>query len=140
FMREPAYYYLLHLPWAIFPWTLLSFAGLALTWRQALTQGRTPERFLWCWALVPLVFLSIPHGKHQHYLLAVLAPWAILGALGARRLWGYLEQAWRLGPSSKNAWIAASASFLLLAAVSWALHAGERKIALGDLLPRSSPA
>jgi 4-amino-4-deoxy-L-arabinose transferase-like glycosyltransferase len=93
FMREPAYYYLLHLPWAIFPWSLLAFAALALTWRAALTQGRTPERFLWCWALVPLAFLSIPQGKHQHYLLPALAPWAILGALGGVRLWGYLREA-----------------------------------------------
>ena len=126
FMREPAYYYLMNLPWAIFPWTLLAFVGLAWTWRQALTQGRTPERFLWCWALVPLVFLSLPNGKHQHYLLPALAPWAILGAVGAVRLWRYLTESWRLAATPRNAWIAASALFVMAAAFSWAVEASPR--------------
>jgi hypothetical protein len=99
FMREPAYYYAMNLPWALIPWTLPALAALALTWRRALTQGRTPERFLWCWALVPLIFLSIPQGKHRHYLLPAVAPWAILGALGAERLWRLLrEAAWLKSP------------------------------------------
>jgi 4-amino-4-deoxy-L-arabinose transferase-like glycosyltransferase len=40
--------------------------------------------YLWilCWALVPLLVLSIPKGKHDHYLVPFLAPWAILGAIG----------------------------------------------------------
>lgn len=119
YMREPTFYYLMHLPWAIFPWTLLAFAGMAFTWRQALTQGRTPERFLWCWAILPVVFLSIPQGKHQHYLLACLAPWAVLAALGTARLWGKFAA----GARPKAAWIAAASAFVLLLFVTWTLHA-----------------
>jgi hypothetical protein len=39
-------------------------------------------RFVWCWAIAPLIVLSIPHGKHHHYLVPFLAPWAILAAFG----------------------------------------------------------
>jgi 4-amino-4-deoxy-L-arabinose transferase-like glycosyltransferase len=38
--------------------------------------------FTVCWALVPLIVLSIPKGKHDHYLVPFLAPWAMLGTLG----------------------------------------------------------
>jgi 4-amino-4-deoxy-L-arabinose transferase-like glycosyltransferase len=38
--------------------------------------------FVICWALVPLVVLSIPKGKHDHYLVPFLPPWAIIGAFG----------------------------------------------------------
>ena len=33
------------------------------------------------------MFFSILQGKHHHYLLQAVAPWAVLGALGAVRLW-----------------------------------------------------
>jgi 4-amino-4-deoxy-L-arabinose transferase-like glycosyltransferase len=90
YMREPIWYYLLQLPWVLFPWTICAAIGLALTWRQVWRAGRTPERFLWCWALAPIAFLSIPEGKHHHYLLHALVPWAILAALGLVRLARYL--------------------------------------------------
>jgi 4-amino-4-deoxy-L-arabinose transferase-like glycosyltransferase len=68
------------------PWTPAAFLGLGLTYRAARTEKTSPERFLWCWAiLVPLVF-SIPEGKNHHYLLHALAPWAILGTLGILRI------------------------------------------------------
>ena len=38
--------------------------------------------FVVCWALFPLMVLSIPRGKHDHYLVPFLGPWAILGTLG----------------------------------------------------------
>jgi 4-amino-4-deoxy-L-arabinose transferase-like glycosyltransferase len=38
--------------------------------------------FTLCFALTPLVVLSIPHGKHDHYLVPFLLPWAMLGAIG----------------------------------------------------------
>jgi hypothetical protein len=89
YMREPAWYYLAQLPWVLFPWTVPAFVGLWLTRGGALRQGRTPERFLWCWALLPIAVLSAFQGKHHHYLLHALVPWAILAALGTVRL---LEQ------------------------------------------------
>jgi hypothetical protein len=33
------------------------------------------------------LFFSIPDGKHHHYLLQCLVPWAVLAALGTVRLW-----------------------------------------------------
>jgi 4-amino-4-deoxy-L-arabinose transferase-like glycosyltransferase len=90
YMLEPWWYYLGHLPLNLFPWTLVAFLGLAVTWRDAVGNGRTPERFLWCWALVPIAFFSIPQGKHHHYLLQATAPWAVLSALGTVRLWHWL--------------------------------------------------
>src|SRR5438105_2638891 len=79
-ISEPFWYYLKVLPSEIAPWTLVIPIGLWLTRARALHTRYSPERFLWCWAiLTPLVF-SIPSGKHHHYLLHCLAPWAVLAA------------------------------------------------------------
>jgi 4-amino-4-deoxy-L-arabinose transferase-like glycosyltransferase len=86
YMREPAWYYVANLPWSLFPWTPAAFFGLWLTRRQALRGGASPERFLWCWALTPVVLLSCFQGKHHHYLLHAMVPWAVLAALGGARL------------------------------------------------------
>jgi 4-amino-4-deoxy-L-arabinose transferase-like glycosyltransferase len=92
YMGEGVWYYPVHLPWVLFPWTAAAFLGLWMTRGQAFGHGRTPERFLWCWALVPIIFLSIPQGKHHHYLLHGLAPWAILAGLGTVRLFEVLPK------------------------------------------------
>jgi 4-amino-4-deoxy-L-arabinose transferase-like glycosyltransferase len=101
FVREPVWYYLEMLPQVMLPWSLPALLGLVLTARPAVTPTRagtegtshgSRERFLWCWAvLTPLVF-TIPQGKHHHYLLQCLAPWAVLSALGARRIWQWVLQ------------------------------------------------
>jgi 4-amino-4-deoxy-L-arabinose transferase-like glycosyltransferase len=90
YMRESAWYYPVHLPWVLFPWGVAAAVGLYATRARALRCGRTPERFLWCWALAPVVVLSVPEGKHHHYLLHALVPWAVLAGLGARRILEYL--------------------------------------------------
>jgi 4-amino-4-deoxy-L-arabinose transferase-like glycosyltransferase len=75
------------LPWVMLPWTIQALAGVGVTLRRALRGAASPERFLWCWAiLVPLLF-SVPDGKHHHYLLQCLVPWAVLAALGTVWLW-----------------------------------------------------
>lgn len=85
-INEPFWYYPVNLLWMLMPWTFLIPLGLRVTGSAAWRDRSSPERFLWCWAfLVPAVF-SIPGGKHHHYLLHALAPWAILGALGVREL------------------------------------------------------
>ncbi len=82
---EPLWYYPQHLLWMLAPWTPLALLGLGITAKTARSEKNSPERFLWCWAiLVPVVF-SIPQGKNHHYLLHALAPWAILGTLGMLR-------------------------------------------------------
>lgn len=85
-INQPWWYYPVNLLWMIAPWTFVAPWMLRATWRTAWSQAASPERFLWGWALlVPAVF-SIPGGKHHHYLLHAMAPWAILAALGIRRM------------------------------------------------------
>src|SRR5580704_3016933 len=84
--NAPLWYYPVNMLWMCAPWTVLVPFGLWATWKRCWNEPTSPERFLWCWAfVVPLVF-SIPGGKHHHYLLHALTPWAILGILGAREL------------------------------------------------------
>jgi 4-amino-4-deoxy-L-arabinose transferase-like glycosyltransferase len=80
---KPWWHYLLMLPgYALLPWTLFAFIGLFATARAAWHRRSGFERFLWCWAIVPIVVLSIPGRKHHHYLVPVLAPWGILSGIG----------------------------------------------------------
>ena len=80
-INQPIWYYLLRLPEEIAPWTLVAPLGMWLTWRKATTENRSAERFLWCWAILTPAVLSIPSGKHHHYLLHCLVPWSIFAAL-----------------------------------------------------------
>jgi 4-amino-4-deoxy-L-arabinose transferase-like glycosyltransferase len=84
---DPWWYYLATVPWAIAPWPLLTAAGLAFIVPKAWRDPASPERFLFCWSVVTVAFLTVPSGKHHHYLVPVLAPWAILGAIGSYRMW-----------------------------------------------------
>ncbi len=84
-INQPLWYYPVNLLWMLAPWTLVIPFGLAGTWKSIKSEQNSPARFLWAWAfLVPIVF-SIPGGKHHHYLLHALAPWAVLAALGIDR-------------------------------------------------------
>lgn len=73
--------------WALLPWTPAAVAGLWVTYKKAKEVPGSAERWLWCWSIVPIVFLSIPSHKHHHYLVPCLAPWGILSALGGRAIW-----------------------------------------------------
>jgi 4-amino-4-deoxy-L-arabinose transferase-like glycosyltransferase len=90
YMREAWWYYFAHLPWAIFPWTIPALAAL---WpRRTTTESRTDDReqrawtLIVCWAVAQLLWLSIPNGKHHHYLLSSMPAWAVLSAFGVLRL------------------------------------------------------
>ena len=80
--NEPFWHYPYKLLGELPPWTPLAFVGLAATAKKAARVPAAPERFLWCWAIVPILLLSIPHRKHHHYLVPILAPWAILASIG----------------------------------------------------------
>ncbi len=114
YMREPTAYYLIQLPWILFPWTLLAFVGLAQAVPLAWRQPRSAERFLVCWALGAIGFLSIPEGKHHHYLLHGLAPWAVLAARGAIVAWTWLHQSAPMWLHSVW-WIPSTAALLVVA-------------------------
>src|SRR2546421_2321289 len=79
--NQPVWYYPVQLLGALAPWTPVALWGLWLSGREA-RKKKSPQRFLWCWAIVPVVVLSVPARKHHHYLVPSLAPWAILAALG----------------------------------------------------------
>jgi 4-amino-4-deoxy-L-arabinose transferase-like glycosyltransferase len=80
----PWWYYPPTLVWAGLPWTPLAIIALILTVRRAWRDGDPALRFLWCWAIMPIIVLSLPHRKHHHYLVPSLAPWAILAAVAAK--------------------------------------------------------
>jgi 4-amino-4-deoxy-L-arabinose transferase-like glycosyltransferase len=82
---QPFWYYFVQLPGVFMPWSLFAIAGLWITRRDALYRDRSLARFLWCWAIVPVLVLSIPHRKHHHYLVPSLAPWGILAGIGIER-------------------------------------------------------
>jgi len=83
---EPWWYYPVNLIARGMPWTPAAIIALFLTARQAWIQRDEVMRFLWCWAIVPIIVLSIPHRKHHHYLVPSLAPWAILAAIGLKAI------------------------------------------------------
>ncbi len=87
YMQEPFWYYFVHLPAVVFPWSIPALFGWWLARGPGWRNHASPERFLWCWATAPILFFSLAHGKHHHYLLQCIAPWAVLAALGAAHLW-----------------------------------------------------
>jgi 4-amino-4-deoxy-L-arabinose transferase-like glycosyltransferase len=82
---EHFWYYPVQILGAMIPWTP---AALIALWKSF--QGRhslsKAVRFLLCWAILPIIVLSIPHRKHHHYLVPSLAPWAILAAMGVNEI------------------------------------------------------
>lgn len=85
---QPFWYYVgIVLPAFCEPWILASITGLIVTARGAVRRHASPERFLWCWAILPVIVLSIHHRKHHHYFVPSIAPWAILSAVGISIVW-----------------------------------------------------
>src|SRR5262249_13821488 len=115
YMREAWYYYFHVLPAILAPWTVAAFVGLVLTARGALS-GSTGNRFVWCWAWLPLLFFSIPQGKHHHYLLHIVPAWAILGAIGCRSAWQWASQLpnWRRHPAAAAICLGAPAALIVV--------------------------
>jgi 4-amino-4-deoxy-L-arabinose transferase-like glycosyltransferase len=79
-ITQPWWYYLKVLPGNLAPWTLVLPFAFYLTAGQASKVRYSAERFLWCWAILPIAIFSLSPGKHHHYLLQCTAPWSILAA------------------------------------------------------------
>ena len=90
---EPWWFYGPTLLGVAMPWTPAAIVALFMTARRAWRQRDRALRFLWCWAIVPIIVLSLPHRKHHHYLVPSLAPWAILAALGVRPIAQHMFEA-----------------------------------------------
>jgi 4-amino-4-deoxy-L-arabinose transferase-like glycosyltransferase len=87
YLGEPVWYYIECLTWVPQPWSIAAFIGMGLTFRKAWQEGSPAHRFVWCWAWMPLLVFSLSHGKHHHYMLHYLAPWAIFAAHAI--VWGW---------------------------------------------------
>lgn len=81
-INQAWWYYAACLPEVLAPWIVIVPFGLWATRTAALGQRYSPERFIWGWAIFTPIVLSIPSGKHHHYLLHGVAPWAMIAALG----------------------------------------------------------
>jgi 4-amino-4-deoxy-L-arabinose transferase-like glycosyltransferase len=136
YIAQPWWYYAEMLPLVIFPWTLPAGFGLWITRTKA--RGRySPERFLWTWALLTPLLFSLPDGKHHHYLLQCMAPWAVLAALGSGRLWRYVQQGpgWLRQPAWTLLAVALPADLLLAAVRSRIPVPGEVMVGLMLAVP-----
>ncbi len=119
YIGEPWWYYWSVIPWAIAPWTLFSLVGLWVTGRTLPKAEHRPEHFLWCWAIGTTIFFSIPDGKHHHYYVHCLPPWAILAALGVvhvRNIIAGCNGLWR------KTWLAPAVFALPVMAAVWLLR------------------
>lgn len=97
---QPFWYYPLTMLGSLAPWTPAAIVGLVIVARRArLPEGRV-ERFVLCWAVAPIVLLSIPHRKHHHYLVPALPPWGVLAALGLQPIAAHMfrGKAWSRHP------------------------------------------
>jgi 4-amino-4-deoxy-L-arabinose transferase-like glycosyltransferase len=128
YLREPWWYYAVHVPYVILPWTIPALLGLWITRKDAFA-GPGPARFLWCWAILPPAVFSLSDGKHHHYLLQCIAPWAILSVAGTRAIWQFYRErvpAWLRDP--------------LIPTAACGLCAVVALVAFGHKLPGGRPA
>ena len=101
---QPFWYYVaVVLPAFLEPWILASITGFIVTGRAAIHRPTSAERFLWCWAILPVILLSVPHRKHHHYFVPSIAPWAILSAVGISIIWRDLTAPLASGRSNVGA-------------------------------------
>lgn len=103
YLGEPWWYYAVQVPWNLFPWTVPAIVGLVVTARPVVRGRDRVWQFLWAWALTPPLVFSFFHGKHHHYMLNSIAPWAPIAAVGTVAVWQWFLRgpAWR-----RRAWVA----------------------------------
>ncbi len=96
YLAQPPWYYFECLLWVPQPWTFLALLGMGLSFKKLWKGGSPAQRFVWCWAWMPLLVFSLSQGKHHHYMLHYLAPWAILAAQGTVWVWQKVFERWQL--------------------------------------------
>lgn len=82
---RPVWYYLTTWPVQLLPWTPLLFVGAGPSLRRAWRERRSPDRFVWWWALSQLCLLSASSGKNHHYLIYALPAMSPVIAMGYLR-------------------------------------------------------
>jgi 4-amino-4-deoxy-L-arabinose transferase-like glycosyltransferase len=132
---KPVWYYLATWPVQLLPWTLALVVGAGPSLARAWREPGSADRFLWCWALVPLGLLSLPRGKGHHYLIHALPAVAPVMALGLGRLGEWMMRRPALGPRPGVGLLAALLVALVTAAGTWHVHAaGRADVHVGDVL------
>ena len=87
----PIWYYGPALLWQLLPWTPLLLFGAGPSLRRAWHDPDGPDRFVWCWALLPIALLSLAAFKHQQYILYAFPAFAPIMALGLVRVGHWLR-------------------------------------------------
>ena len=82
---QPPWYYLTSAPWQLLPWTLALLLAVGPSLARARRHADSPDRFIWCWGIVPIALLSLFHGKHHHYIISCLCAFSPLCTLGLLR-------------------------------------------------------
>ncbi len=82
---DPWWYYGPTLLWTTLPWTIFALIALVPVLRGV--RFDRSRLFAFCWAIVPVIVMSIPARKNHHYLVPVLAGWALLGSIGLTLVW-----------------------------------------------------
>lgn len=120
---QPIWYYLKTWLWQVLPWTPLVLLGAGPSLKTAWEQPESPDRFIWCWALLPLVLLSLPSVKHHQYLIHALPALSPIMALGLVRCQQWFtekgDRAKRFGQLSQ--WVVAPVLFLGALGAAWFL-------------------
>ena len=84
--NQPWWYYLTTVPWQLLPWTLVLLLAVRPSLERARRDSNSPDRFLWCWGMVPIALLSLTQSKHHHYIISCLCAFVPLCAFGLLRL------------------------------------------------------
>ncbi len=110
---EPWWYFLILFPALSFPWIFLLPAAVAGLRRTSADRPLTV--YLLCWFVMPFVFFSTSRGKLMSYILPCMPAFAMLMALGLRKLPRPAEsRIVRRSLAALSLAYAAGASFLLL--------------------------
>jgi 4-amino-4-deoxy-L-arabinose transferase-like glycosyltransferase len=92
FGHQPFWYYALSLLWTTQPWTFAIVLGLIHTWKSRRDAPQSAAiRFVWCWALAPVLIASLSARKHHHYLVPMLPAYAVLAGVGLHALWTWVR-------------------------------------------------
>jgi len=79
--RERFFYYLYSVMGDFAPFSAFLLAGLIWTFRKAKTEKRDDLRFLLCWFLTGLIFLSLSSSKREVYMLPLFPAAALMTGL-----------------------------------------------------------
>jgi 4-amino-4-deoxy-L-arabinose transferase-like glycosyltransferase len=92
---QPWWFYLPTVLGLWLPWTPLIALGATLWWREADQRDRPRILLLLSWTLFGSLFLSLAVWKYKHYVMPMLPPGAVFGAIGLRRVLSLPPVSWR---------------------------------------------